>query len=53
MLMIAIAYPNVEVQAGNIDENTDLKVEKSEPARLVQIVCSIKAGEWDISPHIL
>ena len=53
MLMIAFAYPNVEVQAGNIDENTDLKVEKGEPARLVQIVCPIKAGEWDISSLVL
>ena len=53
MNMIAIAYPNVEVQAANIDENTDLKVEKGEPARLVQIVCPLKASKWDISSFVL
>ena len=45
MNMIAIAYPNVEVQAANIDENTGLKVEKGEPAGLVQIGCLLNAVE--------
>ena len=45
MVMVAFAYPNVKVQAANIDENTGLKVEKGEPTGLVQIVCPLNALE--------
>lgn len=52
-MMTVIAHPNVELQPSNIDENADLEVEKGNPSGLVQIVCPLKAGKWDIACFIL
>lgn len=46
-------YLNVEVQSANIDEDAGLKVEKSNPVRLVQVVSLLKAGKGDVASFIL
>lgn len=50
--IIALAYPNIEVQGANINENTGFKVQKCEPARLEQRFRPFNAGKWDMASFI-
>lgn len=50
--MIVFPHLNICPQPSSIDENAGFKVEKGNPARLVQIVCLSSAAKRNIASSI-